>query len=187
MIEVLREPLETKKINLARAKHKVEFLADFQLVAAMNPCPCGNYGHPKNLCKCSIEQVHRYQARLSAPFWDRIDLVIDVPYFKIEDIQKLPVGDDSATIRKRVINTRRLQINRQGKLNYMLTSSEIDKYCTLDAPANKLLLQISDKFGLSARGYYKLLKVARTIADIRQQETIGVEDIAQCMQYKRPS
>jgi len=185
VLEVLREPLETRKINIARASQKVEFPADFQLVAAMNPCPCGNYAHPQNVCKCSAEQRNKYVSKLSAPLLDRIDLVVQMPYLKPEDLQNLPLGESSQEIKARVIGVRKLQLDRQNKLNYALNNQEIEKYCNLEEKALELLQQISNKLGYSPRSYYRLLKIGRTIADLDNAEIIKAKHIAQGIQYKQ--
>lgn len=185
VLEALREPLETKRINIARAKHKVEFPSDFQLVGAMNPCPCGNYGHPRSVCRCSPEQITRYVGKLSAPLLDRIDLIVEMPYLKAEELDGAVNGECSQQIRKQVIEARKVQLERQGKLNYALSNSEIDRYCVLEAQARQLLLQLSEKTGMSVRTYYKLLKVARTIADMSNKKVIDAFDISQSIQYKK--
>lgn len=185
VIEVLREPLETKQISLSRARYKVEFPADFQLIAAMNPCPCGNRGHPQKVCVCSSPQVSRYCTKLSAPFLDRIDLVVEVPYLKSDELADLPEGEDSAVVRKRVLEVRNVQLQRQNKLNYALNNQEIMEYAALTAAAKTLLTQLSEKMGFSTRAYYKILKVARTIADLGQQKAIETVHIAQSMQYRQ--
>ena len=185
VLEVLREPLEAKKINISRANNKVEFPADFQLVAAMNPCPCGNAGHPQNVCKCSPEQIARYVAKISAPLLDRIDLVVQMPHLQPNELQNLPTGENSSIIRDRVIKSRAFQMKRQNKLNYELNNQEVDTYCILDGKARNLVTQLVDKFGLSARAYYKLLKVARTTADLSEVEVINVAHVAQSAQYKK--
>ncbi|MCE2705844.1 MAG: YifB family Mg chelatase-like AAA ATPase [Proteobacteria bacterium] len=185
VLEVLREPLETKKINIARASQKVEFPADFQLIAAMNPCPCGNKGHPQNICRCTPEQVFRYTGKLSAPLLDRIDMVVQIPQVKPEDLQLMPTGESTKEIKDRVILARKLQLQRQNKLNYELNNQEIEEYCELDTKAKTLLVQISDKMGLSARSYYRLIRVARTVADLVGKDYITSEHIAQSAQYKR--
>ncbi len=185
VLEVLREPLETKKINLARARYKVEYPADFQLIGAMNPCPCGSFEHPHRLCRCSPEQVQRYTAKLSEPLLDRIDLVVQMPYIKTSDLERFASGDDSSVIKERVIRARRRQINRQGKLNYQLSGQEVELYCILEPEAKQLLFKLSEKVGLSVRAYYKLLRVAQTIADMTSKVKISAVHIAQSMQYRK--
>lgn len=184
VLEVLREPLETRKINIARAKHKVVFPADFQLIAAMNPCPCGNFGHEQKICKCSSEQIARYVNRVSGPLIDRIDLVVNVPNLELSELKNLPDGESSQMIRKRVLSAREIQFKRQNKLNYELNNLEVAQYCALDDKSQNLLDQVVQKLGLSARGYYRLLKVARTIADLGQSAKIGYLHIASASQFK---
>ena len=185
VLEVLREPLETKKINIARAHRRVEFPADFQLVAAMNPCPCGFFGHDEKICKCSMEQISKYRAKISAPLLDRIDLVVELPHLKTEELTSLKKGENSNLVRERVIGARNRQLSRQNKLNYALNVEEIEEYCVLDNGAKSLLQQITTKMGLSARSYHRVLKVARTVADTENKDIITASDIAQVMQYKK--
>ena len=185
VLEVLREPLETKKINIARANRRVEFPADFQLIAAMNPCPCGFSGHSEKVCTCSNEQVSKYRAKISAPLLDRIDLVIELPYLKTSELTNLKNGESSNVVRRRVIVAQDRQLKRQNKLNYALNGEEIENYCILNSEAKSLLEQITLKFGLSARSYYKVLKVARTLADLENRDIITGAEIAQVAQYKK--
>lgn len=185
VLEVLREPLENKQISISRASNKVTYLADFQLIAAMNPCPCGNKGHPINPCKCSEEQINRYQNKISAPLLDRVDIILDVPTIKTEELQSMTSGETSEEVLQRVIQAREIQFNRQGKLNYALSNHEIEKYCIMNDATKKMLLVISEKQGLSARSYYRMLKLARTIADLENSETITNSHIALASQYKR--
>lgn len=185
VLEVLREPMETKKIHIARANRKVEFPANFQLIGAMNPCPCGNYGHQQHLCKCSIEQIAKYQAKVSAPFMDRVDLVVTMPCLLSDELQDIPSGECSELIKKRVLKARELQLKRQGKLNYALNNQEIEHHCSLDERSTNLVKDLSNKLGLSARSYYRLLKVARTIADLALSSEIKSTHIAQSAQFKK--
>lgn len=174
-----------KKISIARANNKVEYLADFQLIAAMNPCPCGNLGHPQKNCGCSIEQINRYRAKISEPLLDRIDMIVEVPTLNPNELQSLADGESSKVIRERVIIARQIQYERQGKLNYELNNDEIEQHCRLDESTKNLLQQIIQKHGLSARGYYRQLKLARTIADLAQSKIISVAHISLASQYKR--
>ncbi len=185
VLEVLREPLESKKICIARANHKVEYLANFQLIAAMNPCPCGNLGHPKKTCSCSIEQINRYRAKISGPLLDRIDIVVDVPTLNPNELQELPNGESSSEIKQRIILARQIQINRQNKLNSELNNEEIEQYSQLENNSKQLIKQIIEKQGLSARGYYRLLKLARTIADLQRSNLVTTSHISMASQYKR--
>jgi magnesium chelatase family protein len=176
--------LESKKISISRANYKVEYPADFQLIAAMNPCPCGNKGHSKNLCKCSSEQVARYQAKISAPLLDRIDLVIQMPLLNPEEFNHIATGESSQIIRTRVIKAREIQLNRQNKLNYELNNQEIERFCSLETKALELLKHSTQRLGLSARAYYRVLKVSRSIADLAGCEQINMAHIAQSIQYR---
>lgn len=187
VLEMLREPLETKSISIARANNKAEFPADFQLLAAMNPCPCGNHGHPYNTCKCSPEQVNKYMGRLSAPLLDRIDLIVEMPYLKTEDLTLYHAGMGSHIIRERVMKAREIQLQRQNKLNYALNLHEMEEHCRLDDNANKLLQSAATKLGLSARSYHKIIRISRTIADIEQAVEITGRHVAQALQYKKKS
>lgn len=184
VLEVLREPLETKKVSISRANYKVEYPADFQLIAAMNPCPCGNRGHSQNLCKCSAEQISRYQSKISAPLLDRIDLVVQMPHLNPEELYNMPAGENSEIIRNRVLKAREFQLKRQNKLNYALNNDEIDLFCQTESSAQDLLKSASVRLGLSARSYYRVLKVARSIADLSGSEVINLPHIAQSIQYR---
>lgn len=184
VLEVLREPLETKKVSISRASYQVEYPADFQLIAAMNPCPCGNKGHPQKLCRCGTEQVARYQSKLSAPLLDRIDLVVQMPHLKPEELDKMPKGESSKEIRERVLLARNFQLKRQNKLNYALNNDEVGIFCQMEARASEVLKAASQKLGLSARAYYRVLKVSRSIADLAGVEVINVAHISQSIQYR---
>lgn len=185
VLEVMREPLESKKIRIARANHKVDYLADFQLLAAMNPCPCGNHGHPQKSCSCSIEQINRYRNKISGPLLDRIDIIVEVPTLSPLELQDLSTGESSAQISSRVLLARELQLKRQNKLNYELSNDEVETYCQLGTKEQNLLRQIVTKNGMSARGYYRMLKLARTIADLENGAQINLTHISQANQYKR--
>ncbi len=184
VLEVLREPLETKKISIARANYKIEYHADFQLIAAMNPCPCGNLAHPIKSCNCSVEQINRYRAKISGPLLDRIDMVVEVPILKPHELKDIEPGECSETIANRVNAAREIQYKRQGKLNYALLGEEINDYCTMNHGAEKLLQQIVEKNGLSARSYYRIIKLSRTIADLANEHSIETKHIALASQYK---
>ncbi|MEN9946549.1 MAG: hypothetical protein RLZZ293_935 [Pseudomonadota bacterium] len=185
VLEALREPLETKMINISRANHQVSYPADFQLIAAMNPCPCGYSNHKTQPCKCSIEQINRYRNKISGPLLDRIDIVVEVPSLTPHELQGLPSGEASSVIRQRVIQAREIQLSRQHKLNYQLNNDEIEQYCQLETNAKTLMQQIIDKYCLSARGYYRQLKLARTIADLDQAQTITAKHLSLAIQYKQ--
>ncbi|MCA7085137.1 YifB family Mg chelatase-like AAA ATPase [Cupriavidus sp. DB3] len=185
VLEVLREPLESGHITISRAGRQADFPARFQFVAAMNPCPCGYQGHPARACRCTPDQVLRYQARLSGPLLDRIDLQIEVPAQSQQETLDGPPGEDSAAIRVRVLAARARQLERQGKPNGELAGEEIDRHCPLDEQAQGLLRAAMARLGWSARSYFRVLKVARTIADLGGADTIGAAHAAEAVQYRR--
>ena len=185
VLEVLREPLESGRITVSRAARQVDFPAQFQLIAAMNPCPCGYLGHYNARCRCTPEQVLRYRARLSGPLLDRIDLQIEVPAVPQEELAQRAGGETTAAIRARVEAARVRQIERQQKSNAKLTTREIDKWCATDEAGQALLKQALTKLGLSARAYHRILKVARTIADLGGAANISAVQIAEAIQYRR--
>ncbi len=186
VLEVLREPLETGTINISRAKCQVEYPANFQLIAAMNPCPCGYLGSQYKECSDSVQTIRRYQSKLSGPLLDRIDLHVEVLELVKEDLTNQSLkGEKSATVRQRVEKARKLQIARQGKINSMLSSKELDEVCELDSDSKKMLSMAIEKMGLSARGYYKILKVARTIADLNSVDVVDKRAIQEAISYRK--
>jgi len=185
VLEVLREPLESGRITISRAARQADFPARFQLVAAMNPCPCGFLGHYSGKCHCTPDQVARYRRKISGPLLDRIDIHIEVPAVPPDDMASRPVGEASAAIRTRVTLARDRQLTRQGKPNAQLSGRDIDKYASADAAGEQMLKQAISRLGLSARGYHRVLKLARTIADLAAAEQIGSSHIAEAVQYRR--
>ena len=185
VLEALREPLESGHITISRAARRAEFPARFQLIAAMNPCPCGFHGHPDGRCRCTPEQIARYRGKLSGPLLDRIDLLLEVPMLPVADLQATPAGEPSAAVRERVARCRQLQLARQGKPNAGLAGAEIDAFCQPDAAGSKLLQSAIERLGLSARGYHRILKVARTIADMNAAPTVGAAHVAEAIQSRR--
>ncbi len=185
VLEVLREPLESGRITISRAAHQVDFPARFQLVAAMNPCPCGYLGHHNNKCRCTPDQVARYRARISGPLLDRIDLHVEVPALREDELTAAATGESSAAVRARVAAARERQLARQYKTNAELGSREVDAYCMPDAAGTELLRQAMCRLNLSARAYHRVLKVARSIADLAGSETILRVHIAEAIQYRR--
>ena len=183
VLEALREPLETGRIGVARAARQVEFPARFQLVAAMNPCPCGYLGGER--CRCTPEQVRRYQARLSGPLLDRIDMLIGVQPVDEATLMRRADGEPSATIAARVARARQRQLTRQGKPNAYLTPPEIDRYCALDDAAAALLRRVARRQHWSSRALHRVHKLARTIADLCGEEPIGATRVAEAVGYRR--
>src|SRR5690625_1048623 len=166
VLEVLREPLESGRIVISRAARHAEFPARFQLVAALNPCPCGYLGDPRGRCRCTPDQIARYRGRISGPILDRIDLHVEVPRPKAETLapERGPDGEPSAAVAKRVVGARKRQVQRGGKPNAGLAVADVNRLCRPDPAGKTLLEQASARLGLSARGYHRILKLARTIA-----------------------
>ncbi len=188
VLETLRQPLEERRITLSRAAMAVTFPADFMLVAAMNPCPCGHLHDPTKRCRCSPIDIQRYHKRISGPFLDRIDLFVEVPRLTKEELMGKPTGEPSAAIRERVRAARERQRTRlEGDglwVNAQMGVREIRKYCILSPEAQALLEGAIDRFGLSARAYSRVLKVARTVADLDGREEIGPAHVAEAVQYR---
>jgi len=185
VLEVLREPLESGRITISRAARRADFRAQFQLVAAMNPCPCGYLGHYNGKCRCTPDKISRYRSKISGPLLDRIDLQIEVPAVPQEALLKQSEGDSSSMIQLRVEAARQRALQRQGKPNAQLEVSEIDTLCAPDAQGTALLQQAIARLNLSVRAYHRVLKVARTIADLAASEKILTVHIAEAVQYRR--
>ena len=179
VLEALREPLESGSVTISRASRQASFPARFQLVAAMNPCPCGTLGDPAGTCRCTEEQVARYRARVSGPLLDRIDLHVEVPRFRDDD--DLGSGESSAAVRERVTRARTAQIERAGKVNQRLSTGDLRKHCALAPGGRRLLSRAMERLHLSARARDRVLRVARTIADLAQSERIGDEHVAEAI------
>ena len=187
VLEVLREPLESGKIIISRAARQAEFPARFQLIAAMNPCPCGYLGDTNGRCQCSHEQIRRYRSRLSGPLLDRIDMHIEVPTVPFDEL-KTPADrsqDLSMLARERVQSARDCQLSRCGKPNHAMGIKEIENSCQLSTESAQLLEQASQQLGLSARVYHRILKVARTIADLAAVDDISTQHISEAISYRR--
>ena len=186
VLEVLREPLETGQITVSRAARQSDFPARFQLVAAMNPCPCGYQGDSAGQCRCTPDQVARYRGRLSGPLLDRIDMQLFLPRVDQRDLMQAPTVavEDSARVRQRVCVTRALQQSRAGKPNAELTPTEIERDCALDAPSQTMLAAAMQRLGLSARAYHRVLRLARTIADLGASPAIDAAALAEALRYR---
>lgn len=185
MLEVLREPLETGKVLISRAARQAEFPAQFQLVAAMNPCPCGYLGHATRACTCTPEQVSRYRARLSGPLLDRIDLAIEVPSVPPEALSSRANGSSSEEVRQRVEQAWQSQLTRQGKSNSELHGNDLDQHCALSDNCREFLNDAARRLDLSARAYHRILRVARTLADLELHRDIDRRHLAEAIQYRR--
>jgi magnesium chelatase family protein len=185
VLEVLRQPLESGRVTVSRAARQAEFPAEFQLVAAMNPCPCGYLGHYSGKCRCTPDQVARYRGRISGPLLDRIDLQIEVPAVMEKDLVGAAGGEASDAVRARVEVAYRRQLERQGKPNSKLSTREIDTHCVSDESGATLLKQAISRLGLSARAYHRVLKVARSIADLAGERPITGGQIAEAIQFRR--
>ncbi len=189
VLEVLRQPLEDSRVTISRSKLSVEFPANFMLVCAMNPCPCGYYTDPAKECTCTPMAIQKYMAKVSGPLLDRIDLHIEVPAVKYKELASKELGERSASIRDRVIRARGIQAKRfQGRkgmfANADMQPKEIREFCAIDATGEDLLKMAITKLGLSARAYDRILKVSRTIADLGGSENIRPEHISEAIQYR---
>jgi len=184
VLEVLREPLESGEIVIARANDKVRFPARFQLVAAMNPCPCGYLGDPSGRCRCSPEQIQRYRAKLSGPLLDRIDLQLSVQREATSLQAKTSEGPSSAEAAARVAAARELQRRRQGRPNAFLDLQGLAVHCVLSSADRIWLEQACERLGLSLRAAHRVLKVARTLADLEGRQEIVREHLAEALQYR---
>ncbi len=189
VLEVLREPLEVGKITISRAARRADFPARFQLVAAMNPCPCGYLGHAVRQCRCTPDQVARYQGKISGPLLDRIDIHMAVPALaEGELLSKTPAsprGEASSVVAQRVAAARAIATARQGCANALLEGTALDAHCALDDSARHLLQAAMSKLGLSARAAHRVLRLARSLADLAQRAHIQSSDIAEAVQYRR--
>jgi len=187
-VESLRQPLEDGRVSVARAAYRVEFPARFTLVAATNPCPCGYLGHPSKECRCSVLQVAKYRSRMSGPILDRIDLHVQVPVVETEKLSSSRSGEPSRKMREVVQLARTRQLERFGGdglyTNSQMKNAAIKLYCPMDEKSQEVLKKAVDRFSLSARGYFRLIKVARTIADLDGSEVIQVPHVAEALQYR---
>jgi magnesium chelatase family protein len=184
VLEVLREPLESGRITISRAARQADFPAAFQLVAAMNPCPCGYKGHYSERCKCTPGSVARYRSRISGPLLDRIDLQVQVPALSPNELARAPAGESSAAVRSRVLAARERQAERQGRANARLTGTEAEERARLDDRGRALLHEAAARMLLSARAHHRVIKVARTIADLEACSRVSAGHVAEALGYR---
>lgn len=188
VLEVLRQPLEDLKVTIARASTTITYPSNFMMVAAMNPCPCGYLSDPKHECRCTHNQINRYRSKISGPLLDRIDIHIDVPAVPYKDLVKDSNSEPSEVIRQRVTKSREIQLKRFSRTkihaNSQMNSRHIKQYCKLDDASSALLETAIDKLGLSARAYNRILKIARTIADLEETKDIKLDHISEAIQYR---
>jgi magnesium chelatase family protein len=184
VLEVLREPLESGHIVISRAARQAQYPAGFQLIAAMNPCPCGWLGDVSGRCHCTSEQVQKYRNRISGPLLDRIDMHVEIPRLSFREMEG-PKGEDSAVVRARVTETRARQQQRNNTLNCRLTHEQIDRVCRLAKADGLLLHQAMERLNLSARAYHRILKLARTIADMGESGRINTVHLAEAIGYRK--
>ena len=180
--------MEDGVVSIARVSGSVTYPAEFMLVCAMNPCKCGWYGHPSGRCRCSEREVRRYHSRISGPLLDRIDLIVEVPALDYEELRRRTPAESSEAIKERVDAARRIQRQRFGSdgsmCNAHIGSRQLRDYCALDGESEQLMRDAFDSMGLSARSYDRILRVARTIADLAGEEHIGPEHLAEAVQYR---
>ena len=188
VLEVLRQPLEDLKVTISRASTTLTYPASFMLVAAMNPCPCGYLSDPKHSCRCSYQQIHRYRSKISGPLLDRIDIHVEVPAVPYKDLMQESYAEPSKNIRQRVAAARKIQSHRFSRskiyCNAQMSSRQIKTHCKIDDASRSLLESAIDKLGLSARAFNRILKIARTIADLEGLQNIQVDHISEAIQYR---
>ena len=189
VLENLRQPLEDGKVTISRAAMSLCYPARFMLAAALNPCPCGYYTDPRHECSCSATQIQKYMSKISGPLLDRIDIHVEVPALSYEELAQKSAGEDSASMREKVVHARNIQLGRfenEKKIfcNAHMEPKHIRKYCDLDKGSQTLLKTAIEKLGLSARAYDRILKVSRTIADLDGKENILSSHIAEAIQYR---
>lgn len=184
VLEVLRQPLESKEIVISRAAKQITYPANFQFIAAMNPCPCGYAFNQDNRCQCSAESIQRYQNKISGPLLDRIDLHIDVPPLRPQDLHDQQVSESSAQVRERVIVAYQQQIKRQNCLNQALSPKQLEKFAALDVNSIRVMELAQQRLNLSARAYHRVIRVARTIADLAGSETINSSHLTEALSYR---
>ena len=188
VLEVMRQPLEDLRVTISRASSTLTYPSSFMLVAAMNPCPCGYYADPKHACRCSFQQIHRYRSKISGPLLDRIDIHVEVPAVPYKDLMTESSAEPSADIGRRVAAARNIQSQRFKRAriycNAQMSSRHIKIHCKIDDASRRLLESAIDKLGLSARAFNRVLKIARTIADLSAEPAIRVDHISEAIQYR---
>jgi magnesium chelatase family protein len=188
VLEVLRQPLEDFKVTISRATTTLTYPSNFMLVAAMNPCPCGYFADPKHACRCTFQQIHRYRSKISGPLLDRIDIHVEVPAVPYKDLMRESNAEPSSEIRRRVAAARAIQSERFARTkifcNAQMGSRHIKKHCQIDEASRNLLESAIDKLGLSARAFNRILKIARTIADLQAEPNLKVDHISEAIQYR---
>ncbi len=186
-LEIMRQPLEDGQVTIARVNGTLTFPSDFMLVAAMNPCPCGYLGDG-NKCHCSMNEIIKYRSKISGPLLDRIDIMVEMPGVSYDDLEIVEQGESSSEIKKRVLMAQQIQLERYQKdgiyFNAQLSAAQIEKHCLLGAKEKEMLRQAFERLDLSARAYHKILKVARTIADLAGSEEITLRHLAEVLQYR---
>ena len=185
VLEALRQPLEAGTVTISRAARQVDFPARFQLIAAMNPCPCGYFGHRTIACRCTPDQVARYQDRISGPLLDRIDMRVEMTSFTEEELGHLPDGEPTGAVAVRVRKVRDRALRRQGKPNGQLRSGELQDACKVEGEVKSLLHAATARLGWSMRAYHRVLRVSRTIADLAGAADIATGHVAEAIQYRR--
>ncbi|MDZ4745928.1 MAG: YifB family Mg chelatase-like AAA ATPase [bacterium] len=189
VLEVLRQPLEDKFITISRSRMSVKYPANVMLVCSMNPCPCGHFGSVQHECQCKLADVQKYMGRISGPLLDRIDMYIDVPGVRVQDLTSAPVGESSEIVRRRVVQARNVQRERFNGYKHLfknadMSGKDIERVCMLDERGASILQQAMVKLGLSARAYDRILKVSRTIADLSESTSIEAAHVAEAVQYR---
>ncbi len=189
VLEVMRQPLEDRVIHISRARFSVEYPASFMLVASMNPCPCGYYNHPEKECVCGVGAVQKYLNRISGPLLDRIDIHVEVVPVPFTKLAETPPGENSDTVRRRVIKAREIQAKRFSGIdglhnNAQMNAKQMAQFCEIDKSGKELLKNAMERLGLSARAYDRILKVARTVADLANEQNIKTEHLAEAIQYR---
>ena len=184
----MRQPMEERKVNISRARYSIDYPANFMLVASMNPCPCGYYNHPERACVCGPGVVHKYLAKISGPLLDRIDLHVEVTPVNLLDMSSKRISENSNEIRKRVVAARKIQEERFGGedlyCNAQMSTKLTRDTCVLDDISQNLLNTAMKRLGLSARAYERIIRVARTIADLSKSENIQTEHLAEAIQFR---